>query len=244
MDPIILPDTSLCAIVRDEKINPAGGIERFIDSHVPYVEQAVIADTGSVDGTREILEEMQAKYSNLKVVDIPFKGYADARNKSLKYVQTKRALILDADELLTHEKPQNDWKILKEFIEHNQSRAYRFFFEVIKPERIISPCIGGHTLRLFDKNPRFSFENKLWEQLKIGKTIGQIWVNGVCIKHFVPSYSSVKLKWKNWYLDSFSGTKGGEISDEEQLEYWKIPPSRREGFAKWKRFNPKRDNYI
>nr|MBP7708770.1 hypothetical protein [Candidatus Pacearchaeota archaeon] len=52
----ILPDTSLCAIVRDEIINPAqlpgkSGIRSFVESHVPYVEQAVIVDTGSVDGT-------------------------------------------------------------------------------------------------------------------------------------------------------------------------------------------------
>ncbi|VVB82866.1 Glycosyl transferase family 2 [uncultured archaeon] len=244
MSSIILPDTSLCAIVRDEKMNPAGGIERFVDSHVPYVEQAVIADTGSVDGTREILEEMQAKYSNLKVVDIPFTGYADSRNKALKYVKTKRVLVLDADELLTHEKPQNDWDILKEFIETNFSKAYRFFFEVILPERIIPQSTSGHTLRLFDKDARFSFKNQLWEKLETRGKISDCWIDNIQIKHFVPSRSSTAIKWNNWYLDSFSGTKGGEISDEERVEYWKIPPSMREGFQIWKNFNPKRNNYL
>ena len=49
----VLPNTSLCAIVRDEMMNPAGGIADFVDSTVPFVEQAVIVDTGSLDGTRQ-----------------------------------------------------------------------------------------------------------------------------------------------------------------------------------------------
>ncbi|VVB82373.1 Glycosyl transferase family 2 [uncultured archaeon] len=149
-DKIILSDVSLCAIVRDEMMNPAGGIERFVESHVPYVEEAVIADTGSVDGTREILEEMQAKYSNLRVVDIPFTGYASTRNKALNYVKTKKAFILDADELLCHKKPQNDWKILDQFMKENPAPSYHFFFDIISPEIIKLDKLSGHTLRLLD----------------------------------------------------------------------------------------------
>jgi glycosyltransferase involved in cell wall biosynthesis len=242
MNNFILPDTSLCAIVRDEKINPAGGIEKFVDSHVPYVEQAVIADTGSIDGTREILEEMQSKYSNLKVVDIPFNGYADARNKSLKYIQTKRAFILDADELLTCKKPQNDWKILKKFIEHNPSRTYRFLFEVISPEGITRTTTSGHTLRLFDvsvsENP---FEREVWELFNLPTEEKTVYVEDVTLKHFVPSREDFMTKLKEWY-----GIGSNYYGDpEKQIDKWqKIPPSMREGFAKWKQFNPKRNNYV
>lgn len=54
---LVLPNTSLCSIVRDELMNPAGGIKDFMECIVPYVERAVIVDTGSLDGTREVLEE-------------------------------------------------------------------------------------------------------------------------------------------------------------------------------------------
>ena len=243
MDSVVLSDTSLCAIVRDEKMNSAGGIERFVDSHVPYVEQAIIADTGSIDGTREILEEMQSKYSNLKVVDVPFNGYSDARNKSLKHVKTKRVLILDADELLTHEKPQNDWKILSEFIENNYSEACRFFFEQIYPHKIISDSISGHTLRLFDKNIKLHFENDLWEQAEISKKCRLIRIENVLIKHFLPSHESTKLKWENWYLEDINAKYCAE--DRNRVPYWKkISPSMTEGFSKWKKYNPLRDNYV
>jgi glycosyltransferase involved in cell wall biosynthesis len=240
---VILPDTSLCSIVRDEKMNPAGGIAKFVDSHVPYVEQAVIADTGSVDGTREILEEMQYKYSNLKVVDIPFRGYADARNKSLKYVQTKKALILDADELLTCKQPQNDWKILKKFIEHNPSRTYRFLFEVVSPERITRTTTEGHTLRLFDISvSEDPFMREVWELFYLPNNEKPVYVRDVALKHFVPSREDFMTKIKEWYGGNESNYY---VHPEKQIENWQmIPPSKREGFAKWKRFNPRRENYI
>jgi len=240
MGDVILSDTSLCAIVRDEKMNPAGGIEKFVESHVPYVEQAVIADTGSVDGTREILEEMQAKYFNLKVVDIPFNGYADARNQSLKYVETKRALILDADELLTHQKPQNDWKILKDFIQHNRSKAYRFFFDNVYPNWTERGTIKGHTLRLFDvsisENP---FERVCWETFKLPSNEEIIFINGLSIKHFLPKGESIKIKNHEWYKENYL------TSDKDLIQNWQvIPPSMREGFADWKKYNPQREDFI
>jgi len=247
MESVVLPDTSLCAIIRDEKMNPAGGIERFIDAHVPYVEEAVIADTGSVDGTREILEEMKKKYSNLKVVDIPFNGYADARNKSLTHVKTKRALILDADELLTHEKPQNDWEIIKKFIEEHPSKTYQFFFDVISPVRIDRNTSWGHGLRLFDasafENP---FRKAIWECFNLPSTeLRPVHISKVSIKHFVPSDKAANLKSKNWYNTEFSVYDVPIVQLEETISNWqKIPPSRREGFFLWKKYNPIRDRYI
>jgi len=69
---IHLSDVSLCAIVCDEMKNFAGGIDSFVESIVPFVEEAVIVDTGSIDGIRERLEEMMSKYKTLKVVILIF----------------------------------------------------------------------------------------------------------------------------------------------------------------------------
>ena len=63
---IVLPDVSLAAIVRDEIMNPAGGIVDFVESVIPFLEEAVIVDTGSVDGTREALEELGVSINNEK----------------------------------------------------------------------------------------------------------------------------------------------------------------------------------
>lgn len=227
---VVFPDTSLCAIVRDEKMNPAGGIERFVDSHVPFVEQAVIADTGSVDGTREILEEMQSKYPNLKVVDIPFEGYADARNKTMKHVQTKRVLILDADELLTHKKPQNDWKLLKRFIDEKPANSYDFEFLSILPSGFEYFEYDSHTTRLFDISKRTKFIGFIGEFMSGSRNSISIPMNSITIKHFVPSLDALNKKNKNWYsnLTNLNNTA----------------PSQIKGFAEWKAFNPLRDEYI
>jgi glycosyltransferase involved in cell wall biosynthesis len=236
---IVLPDTSLCSIVRDEMMNPAGGIERFVDSHVPYVEEAVIVDTGSIDGTREKLEELQSKYSNLKVFDIPFNGYADARNKSLKFVKTKRALIIDADELLTHEKPQNDWEVIKAAIEIHKSKVYSFNFLAISPDKEPYFQFDAHFKRLFDVEG-MTFQREVGEELK--HFFSGYFINEVSIKHFIPSSKSKEKKEDNWYL--IGDNSETFLLQQKRLKLWENSPSKIEGFAEWKAYNAKRDDYI
>jgi glycosyltransferase involved in cell wall biosynthesis len=228
MGKVILKDTSLCAIVRDEKMNPAGGIKRFIDSHVPFVEQAVIADTGSVDGTREILEEMQGTYKNLKVVDIPFLDYADARNKTMKHVETKRVLVLDADELLTHEKPSNDFSTLMAFISSHQYKGYNFKFLAVPIGENSFFDDNVHPIRLFDKSENIKFTHSCWECLVGLKNSEIYWISDLFIKHFLPSTKDILEKRSNWYSKAS----------------FKNSPSKAEGFKHWKRYNPARKNYL
>lgn len=238
---VILKDVSLCSIVRDEKMNPAGGIQRFIESHVPFVEEAVIVDTGSVDGTREILEEMQSVYSNLKVIDIPFTNFSDSRNESLKYIQTKRVLVLDADELITKEKPSNNWKYIQEELENNPSDVYilpieEIYFNGLK--LINNRC---NSLRLFNTDKGFYFKNKLWETLEIGDKTAKVCPR-VFIRHFLPPVSGSTNKMKKWYLDSFF--KIINVSSKTRENHWMTPPSKIQGFEEWKRYNELRKDYI
>lgn len=233
-----LSDTTLCSIVRDEKINPAGGIESFVNSHVPFVEQAVIADTGSIDGTREILESMKNIYPNLRVIDLPFEGYATTRNKALNYVQTKKVLILDADELLTHETPQNDWVQIKEFMNNKPSPSYRFLFDTIYPNETYSRDTGGNLVRLFDSSIKNPFVKELWEGVR-GKEFTFPLTMPVTIKHFLPSDSAVKIKFDEWYMSK----NKNEFCDIERLEAWKQPPSDFPDYCLWKEYNSQRDNY-
>jgi len=69
MNRVILPDVELCAIVRDELINPAGGIEDFVRSTAPFVGRMTIVDTGSKDGTREKLRGLQKGYPSLNIAE-------------------------------------------------------------------------------------------------------------------------------------------------------------------------------
>src|SRR3989344_6201306 len=95
-----LQDITLTMIVRDELMNPAGGLLPMLEYHLPHFPEAVVLDTGSVDGTRQLLEEMRREYPQLGVYDATFEGYGPARNTANGYVKTKYTLMLDADEMI------------------------------------------------------------------------------------------------------------------------------------------------
>ncbi|MCL5730293.1 MAG: glycosyltransferase [Candidatus Pacearchaeota archaeon] len=239
-DHIILPDVSLCAIVRDEKMNPAGGIERFVESHVPFVDEAVIVDTGSLDGTREILEELEGKYKNLKIYDHKFAGFADARNFSLEKAKTEYALILDADELITHEKPRNEWKVINNVLnESYQYKFYRFDFKHVDPsgEYVSSPT---HYVRLMKKELG-KFEGCLFEYLEDEP---QCDLFGMQIFHFLPKDEARAVKRSNFYFKLGSvSTSGAAAHFNEEIIEKNIAPLQVEGFSEWKSYNPQRDFY-
>jgi len=236
---IILPNTSLCSIVRDEKMNPAGGIQRFVEAHVPFVEEAVIVDTGSLDGTREILEEMQAKYSNLRIYDHYFKGFADARNYSLSKVKTKYSLVLDADELLCQENPQNDWEKINNYMQENKDFKFlEFDIEDVSLKRKIfaSNSSDYWKMRLFQPS-QTELEGALWENHINFEKFHVDKIKGVSIKHFLPKLKGIVSKQNYWYKERY------EHLFIEEIVKNGIAPSQIAGFIDWKKYNPKRDLY-
>lgn len=234
---IIIPDTSLAAIVRDEKINPAGGIVDFIDSTVPFVEEAVVVDTGSEDGTREILEELTAKYPNLRVFDKKFNDYSSCRNHSLKKVRTKRALVLDADERLTIK----DFIDLKKFLEDNPyEKGYKFSFTWIYPDSSDDKVGGCHNPRLFELSRTTEYKNA-WkyclEHLYYCGTrmyqLDELNIDtGIVIKHFCPEKSAKDKKTSLWYRNTVEEGKAHIVS-----------PSLVTESREWMKYNSKREDY-
>jgi hypothetical protein len=51
----LLSNVCLAAIVKNERVNCMGGISSYLDCILPFIREAVIVDTGSTDGTLEIL---------------------------------------------------------------------------------------------------------------------------------------------------------------------------------------------
>ena len=211
-------------------MNPAGGIRKFVESHVPYVEEAIIVDTGSVDGTREILEELESKYSNLKIYDHKFKGFADARNYSLEKVNTKYSLVLDADELITNEAPSDEWgRIFYEMKRRPKKKSFFFEFEHVDP--------NGNYVSSDSWNDRLFITKKI-------EFFGDVWEthNYSCIRfnpkwaiakiiHFLPSEEDCLKKREDWY-ESFESKIAGNIS-----------PSQIESFNSWKAYNSQRERF-
>lgn len=88
-------DLSLCAIVKNE----AETMSRCLNSVKDLVDEMVVLDTGSTDGTPTIAQNLGARVYSFAWCN----DFSAARNESLKYARGQWVLVLDADEVLLPE---------------------------------------------------------------------------------------------------------------------------------------------
>ncbi len=96
---------SLCMIVKDE----IKFIEDCLKAVKPYVDEIVVADTGSTDGTIEVLEKYGCKVFHFEWCD----DYSKARNFAISKSSNNWVLILDADEHVIEFNQETINKIVK-----------------------------------------------------------------------------------------------------------------------------------
>ena len=140
--PVILPNTTLATIVKDEAEN----IEPFCHATLPHVRAAVIFDAGSTDGTATELARMAYGYPHLEVYHAPQGDPVELRNAALSRVATKRALVLNADERVQ----ETDWENIAACLRASpDTDAWAFsFVKVYKDGSTEKP--RGYQPRLFD----------------------------------------------------------------------------------------------
>src|SRR4051812_41296350 len=89
----------LCMIVKNE----TAVIERCLDSVRPLVDYVLIEDTGSTDGTQQLIREWLAK-NNMpgEVIDEPWRDFAYNRSHVIAELRERDdvgyILIIDADD--------------------------------------------------------------------------------------------------------------------------------------------------
>jgi glycosyltransferase involved in cell wall biosynthesis len=228
MKDIVLPNTSLCAIVRDEMTNPAGGIRRFLRSVVPHVEKAVVVDTGSVDGTRQALEEAKREFPNLAVYDMPFVGYAEARNHGMQYVETSQVLVLDADEIIA----QADYPALANQIAQAPEMLFTFNIRNIYQDRTESTS-GGMLQRVMPRNARFT---NYWQW---NSEHPSIVVPGEG-KKSIQSCMRAQTDILHFRVDKIADTKKHA---DLYTAFPGEPLNHLPSFSYWRMFNPQRNGY-
>ena len=221
-----LENVALCAIVCDEMMNPAGGIRNWLNRTLPYVGRGRIVDTGSVDGTREVLEEMQAVYPHLEVVDHKFDGYGASRNVSLEVEGCGYALVLDADEILT----PADFEKIRTGMAEKWSMRYDVGFLHIDPDLNLVNGFSAHITRILSIMKDFPpYIGSPGEGLMGGFQTARLPVR---VKHFVPDAEGRRVKLDNWYNLLRSGNPAGKT------------PSETPGVEKWKQPNPHLEKII
>jgi len=230
----LLTDTTLCAIVRDEMLNPAqlpgkSGIRSFVETHAPLVERAIIIDTGSIDGTRQELEQLEAEFPNLKVKDRKFNGYDRSRNASIRKVQTKYILVLDVDELLTLKQARR----LAEAQGANplaMDSKPAFYFDLMQVSKGGSVYdMTNHNARCFLNHPKLKYISLggLWELLQINwsaiSSARSVHLDPeLRIYHFASGVDhGNQIKKEEWYNGGYK--RGKSPANMPHFKDWKAP---------------------
>jgi glycosyltransferase involved in cell wall biosynthesis len=221
-------------------MNPAGGINDFINSTVPFVQQAIIMDTGSNDGTLEALQKARDDHPNLLVLQRGFDDFSSSRNFVLQHVKTTYSLCLDADERLA----KKDFIVLNKYIHDKPDKhgfVIKFYLVYADPKNDTKNSICGHNPRLFKLSKKTcykNFYNQRSEQLFNGsyQMTSLFWqvelVKGASIKHFCIDKETIVQKERDWYEKVVDNGNAGNIS-----------PSQVENFKKWKTYNLRRAEF-
>lgn len=158
---------SLCMIVKDE----ADHIEACLESVSGLVDEIIVIDTGSEDGTPRLASSLGAFITHFKWQH----DFAAARNESLKYAKGEWILILDADEVIN---PKDHSKI-RHLAANRQVDAYRLIQKTYqesptlaewKSQEIDTPFSKGYKgyvpsplVRLFRNIPGLKFRGRVHE---------------------------------------------------------------------------------
>ena len=96
------PTLSLAMIVKNE----AEHLEQCLSTARPHVDEIVVVDTGSTDGTQEIAQRYADVFDEIEWPD----SFSVARNYSMDKASGDYILILDGDE---HIPDEEQWRKLR-----------------------------------------------------------------------------------------------------------------------------------
>lgn len=144
------PTLSLCMIVKNEKHN----LPRCLASVKPYVDEMIIVDTGSEDGTPEIALQYAAKVKYFEWCD----DFAAARNYAISQASGDWILMLDADEELV----VNSDNYLEEIISNPDILVYSLTYSEINDR---SEATSYYRNSLFRNISGFSYVGRFHEFL-------------------------------------------------------------------------------
>lgn len=161
------PYLSLCVIVRNE----TAFIEGCLKSVRDFVDEMILVDTGSTDGTGDLARGLGAA-----VYEFPWTGdFSAARNHSLAQAKGQWILVLDADERLAERDARqirhrvsstsaHGLKLIQRTYLHNAN----FVCASSNPGdyeegRQYTDCINVDVIRLFRNDPRIRYSGRVHE---------------------------------------------------------------------------------
>jgi hypothetical protein len=147
---------SLCMIVRDGERSLAAALQ----SARPFMDEMVVIDTGSMDGSREIARQMGARLYEFPWCD----DFSAARNYSLDKATSDWIFWMDADDILPPESGQE----LRRLVAECRARDAAFLITVVERkqrQRGQQEETGHGHVKLFPRHPRIRFRYRVHEQI-------------------------------------------------------------------------------
>jgi glycosyltransferase involved in cell wall biosynthesis len=161
---------SLCLICKNEQ----EVIGKCLESVKDIVSEIIAVDTGSTDGTLDILKKYNAKIIQQEWTD----DFSFHRNEGLKYATGDWNLMLDADE----EIPEDSKPALRQILaENNKNKVYNVNIKnLIDDNDPVMHC----NFRLFPNSPDLRFVNPVHEALTISNKYAQTTGGKFYILHY------------------------------------------------------------
>jgi len=151
------PTLSLCMIVRDAERSLA----KALASARPFVDEIVVVDTGSVDGTRGIAQEHGARLFEFAWCD----DFSAARNHSLSQATGDWIFWMDADDMLPPESGQELRRVIAS-CEKCDAAFWVTVEEVVVARGKRPTRVMGHAhIKLFPRDSRIQFCYRVHEQV-------------------------------------------------------------------------------
>lgn len=154
-------------IVKDE-IRCVG---RCLNTIIPWLDEIVIVDTGSTDGTLEYLRSVEQAYPDkVKVYEKKWTGhFAEMRNYAHRQTTTDFLFTIDADEWvpLPNRSPGNPWNLIyKALIEAGDQldAAYIKVYNYLPEGQILEGDLHP-ALRLIHNGPKVRWEGTVHNQI-------------------------------------------------------------------------------
>ena len=162
-------------------------LPRALQSMSDYVDEIVVVDTGSTDGTIEIAESFGAK-----IYHHPWEGdFSKHRNQTLQYATGDWIFILDADE----EMKEGDGPGLRRLINESPENVSHILF------RVLNCCPGTrnvtnetHSIRVFRNGMGFHYKSIVHNEIQTPG--GEPFVSSLTLWHYGYNLTREKMKIK------------------------------------------------
>jgi len=225
----VKPQLALSIIVR----NGGQDLERCLESVRGIVNEIVIADTGSTDGSVAVAEGFGAT-----VIKIPWENdFAAARNTALQHTTSEWVLVLDADEQLDTQAQAQIADALKSVDVDGYVITIRNYVHSLM-ERLwdkaalandgrlarASGFVGyleHENVRLFRNKPEIRFEGRIHETVGTGieRRGGKLGHGGFIIHHFGFAASAERKAEKNIFYRELGRQKIKDTPDSAQAHF-------------------------